>query len=247
MPNDWFQFKQFKIHQDKCAMKVSTDACIQGAWAAKQLKVLYPDSHPDVLDIGTGTGLLSLMLAQTLPTAHIIAIEINEAAYLQASSNFDDTDFGKQIQASHTSLKTFVEQPSNKGKYHFIICNPPFFQNHLESTEKARNDARHSQSLSKEELAIAATELLHSGGQFCVMFPASEWENWMKTAKQNGLHLNHSLHVKPKPDQASNRIIGIFSKQSSFDTPITALVIYNSERQYTTEMQHLLKDFYLAF
>lgn len=228
-------------------MKVSTDACIQGAWAAKKLNLLYPDNHPNVLDIGTGTGLLSLMLAQTLPTAHVTAIEINEDAYLQAISNFRGTDWEKQIQASHTSLETFTQQPSNEGKYNFIICNPPFFQNHLESTEKARNDARHSQSLSKTELAIAVTKLLYFSGQFCVMFPASEWENWIKTAKQNNLYLHHSLHVKPKPDQASNRIIGIFSKQLFSDSSTEELIIYNSEKQYTAEMQYLLKNFYLAF
>lgn len=227
-------------------MKVSTDACIQGAWAAGQLKLLS-NLQPQILDIGTGTGLLSLMLAQSLPTAHFDAIEINEAAFLQAITNFGNTDWENQIHTYHTSLETFLKQPLHEGKYNFIICNPPFFQNHLESAEKARNDARHSQSLSKTELAMAVVKLLQPNGAFCVMFPSSEWENWMKTAKKNCLYLHHSLHVKPKPDSNSNRIIGTFSKYPASKTIEKELIIYNSEKQYTKEMQHLLKDFYLAF
>lgn len=225
-------------------MKVSTDACIQGAWAAKQLQ-LHTDITTTILDIGTGTGLLTLMLAQALPAAHFDAIEINEDACQQAKVNFENADWNTAFKTHPTSLTAFVQQSSHL--YDFIICNPPFFQNHLESGIKARNDARHSQSLSKEELAESMFQLLQPEGQCCIMFPATEWENWIKIANKNNLFLQASLDVKPKPQQAPNRIIGILGKQKMQLPAHEELIIYTAEKQYSIKMRKLLKEYYLAF
>jgi tRNA1Val (adenine37-N6)-methyltransferase len=246
MPNDWFQFKQFRIWQDQCAMKVSTDACIQGAWAAAQ----WSHTHmlqPRILDIGTGTGLLSLMLAQALSGALFDAVEINEGAYLQAVSNFKASIWKQQLHTFHASLAAFRQTVSLLAKYDCIVCNPPFFNNHLESQDKARNDARHGQSLSKQELAEAVIQLLAIEGQFCIMFPASEWDAWLKTSAQAGLFLVRYLTVQPKPASSPNRIIGIFSKQKPKEILSESLTIYIAEKQYSPEMMALLKDYYLAF
>lgn len=225
-------------------MKVSTDACIQGAWAAVQLRLLSIDTAK-VLDIGTGTGLLTLMVAQALPNAFYDAVEINEDAYQQASANFQTSEWAEQINTIHTSLADFPIDPPYQ--YDFIICNPPFFQNHLESSAKARNDARHSQSLSKTELAESVSKLLKDDGRFCVLFPTSEWENWLRIAEQAGLFLQYSLSVKPKPAHASNRMLGIFGKEKLDYINTQELIIYVAEKMYSAEMQDLLRDYYLAF
>jgi len=246
MPNDWFQFKQFIIRQDKCAMKVSTDACIQGAWAAKEWHQVAK-AGCRILDIGAGTGLLTLMLAQAMPDAHSDAIEINEDAYLQAVSNFEAADWTQHLNALHASLADFVSVAENAAKYDLIICNPPFFHNHLESQSKARNDARHSQSLSKEELATALSRLLKDNGVCCVMFPETEWGNWLHIARAKELHLSKQLNVSPTPTSGPNRIIGLISKKE-IKVPIEdKLIIYNTDKSYTEAMKLLLKDYYLAF
>lgn len=246
MPNDWFQFKQFKIHQDKCAMKVSTDACIQGAWAAQEFSRKIKDDCR-ILDIGTGTGLLSLMIAQALPQAHIDAIEINEDAFLQAGSNFEQSPWKQQLKAHRTSLTDFTAFKGNKAAYDCVICNPPFFQAHLESQTKARNDARHSQALSKDELAQSAAALLKDDGLFCVMYPATEWDKWLNVATQHGLHNLHPLNVRPNALVQPNRIIGLFSKRAGMPLPAHELIIYEADKSYTHDMKLLLKDYYLAF
>lgn len=246
MPNDWFQFKQFTIHQDKCAMKVSTDACIQGAWAAVEFaKTRKPE--PRVLDIGTGTGLLTLMIAQALPDAHLDAIEINEAAYEQAVSNFEASDWNQNLNAFHSSLSDFADSSGNIAKYDFIICNPPFFQNHLESPSKARNDARHSQSLSKKELVDKVVGLLKDDGVFCVMFPETEWGNWLDIATKNGLYISRQLTVSPNKNLKPNRIIGLMAKNRKTESSVIHFLIYDTERNYTENMKKLLRDYYLAF
>jgi len=246
MANDWFQFKQFRVSQDLCAMKVSTDACIQGAWAAQRLYQL-PVAAPRVLDIGTGTGLLTLMLAQAVPSGSYDAIEINGQAYRQAVANFGQSRWKNALRTFHASLSVFTEAAINHGIYHFIICNPPFFHKHLESQAKARNDARHSQSLGKPELATAIAQLLAPSGKSCVLFPASEWGHWLEQAAAQGLYPDEVLYVRPKPGHAANRVIGIFSKEAKRPPSTSELVIYKTEKQYTPQMRSLLQDYYLAF
>ncbi|MGN6568280.1 MAG: tRNA1(Val) (adenine(37)-N6)-methyltransferase, partial [Flavipsychrobacter sp.] len=142
MSNQYFQFKQFRIEQDKCAMKVSTDACIQGAWTP------IHDHVRHVLDIGTGTGLLSLMLAQRDPRMHIDAVELDEQAATQAKENIVSSPFSERIDIIHGDAK---EYQANQ-QYDLIICNPPFFQNSLLGDNSKRNTARHTLSFSYEDL-----------------------------------------------------------------------------------------------
>lgn len=227
-------------------MKVSTDACIQGAWAAAEFaKIKKPEAR--VLDIGTGTGLLTLMMAQALRDAQFDAIEINKDAYEQAVYNFEISDWKRNLNAIHTSLSDFTASSGNIAKYDFIICNPPFFQNHLESQSKARNDARHSQSLSKEALANAVVELLKEEGIFCVMFPETEWDSWVKTAREKGLYILKQLTVSPAITSKPNRIIGLMKKGRRGVSEVIHFQIYDAERNYTESMKILLRDYYLAF
>jgi tRNA1Val (adenine37-N6)-methyltransferase len=225
-------------------MKVSTDACIQGAWAAAEFAALQKQGAK-VLDIGTGPGLLALMTAQSLANAGFDAVEINEDAYFQAVSNFEASDWGQRLKAHHMSLSDFVNLSGSIAKYDFIICNPPFFHNHLESGSKARNDARHSQSLSKKDLANAVSALLKREGVFCVMFPATEWNNCLEAIKETDLHVYKQLTVRPSATSNPNRVIGLISKEKTEAATEKGFTIYDADKKYTEEMALLLKEYYL--
>jgi tRNA1Val (adenine37-N6)-methyltransferase len=243
MPNDWFQFKQFAIQQDRCAMKVSTDACIQGAWAAGQLYKTGAQA-PSVLDIGTGTGLLSLMLAQLNSGAAFDAIELNKDAARQAAENFSASPWSNRFNLHHTSLADFYASYTGK-QYDFIVCNPPFFHNQLQAPGQARNVARHSISLGKEELAGTAAGLLKATGRLCVMYPASEWADWEKTAVLHGLYPQAVLAVQPNSAAAPNRMIGLFGKEKESLIAKEQLVIYEQDKGYTPAFARLLQPYYL--
>lgn len=241
MANNWFQFKEFKIQQDKCGMKVSTDACIQGANAANFL--LQKPELKSVLDIGTGTGLLSLMLVQKRNDLIIDALEIEQNSFEQAQDNFKDSRWNSQLTVHHCAVQNWGK---NQGlKYDFIICNPPFFQNHLQSEQEDRNTARHNVSLSSEELIKQVNVNLKDSGIFCLLFPKTGWEQFADLAKRNGLFISKLIFIQPKPHLECNRIIAFFSKAESAEINQKTLTIYKMEKEYTEEFKELLKDYYL--
>lgn len=176
MSNHYFQFKQFTIHQDKCAMKVSTDACIQGAWTPIANDVV------DVLDIGTGTGLLSLMLAQRNSSIHIDAIELDADAAIQAKENASASPWADRVQMMQGDVTThqFTKQ------YDMVICNPPFFNNSLLGDDAQRNSVRHTISLSYDALLAVLQNVLKPTGYAAVLLPAAEHEIWQNLLLKNG-------------------------------------------------------------
>jgi tRNA1Val (adenine37-N6)-methyltransferase len=160
MSNNYFQFKQFKIEQENCAMKVCTDSCLFGAW-------LQPTENvTSILDIGTGTGLLSLMLAQK-STAQIHAIEIDKNAYLQANENFDNSVWKDRLHVHLGDIKSF----NFPNTFDFIITNPPFFKNEVESEMHTEKIAKHSLHLNLTELLSAIHRLLSDSGKFAILLP----------------------------------------------------------------------------
>jgi tRNA1Val (adenine37-N6)-methyltransferase len=243
MANDYFQFKQFRILQEHCAMKVSTDACIQGAWAAS---ILGNSVQPRrVLDIGTGTGLLSLMLAQQHPDLNIDGLEIDPGATRQALENIKASPWPQRVKVWPVALQDFIREPAHAGAYDYIICNPPFFHNQLQSIQQQRNQARHSISLSKELLAAATVRLLRNEGICCILYPAREWEAWHHIALQHGLHLQQSLSIQPDEHKAPNRIAGIYTLYPQHRPGITYLTIRQHDGHYTPEFISLLQPYYL--
>jgi tRNA1Val (adenine37-N6)-methyltransferase len=230
-------------------MKVSTDACIQGAWASRWLQQHRHSGDVKILDIGTGTGLLSLMLLQLNPGSSMDAIELNENAFLQARKNFNSSPWSDKLVVYHHSLNDYVAKSGNgleHKQYHFIICNPPFFHNHLQAQQKARNDARHSISLSKADLAHAVSILLDAKGFFCVMYPCTEWNDWLQVGKDHDLYALSTIEVRPKAKMQPNRVIGLFAKKNNQPSETETLVIYEEDKNYTEQFKALLQPYYLA-
>ena len=235
MPNPYFSFKKFTIYQDKCAMKVGIDGVLLGVWASLE-------NADNILDIGTGTGLIALMLAQR-SNSIIDAIEIEPNAVIQATENANNSPWSNQIQVMQISLQAFAEI-ANK-QYDLIVSNPPYFNNSLKAPSESRTAARHTDSLTHEELIENAIKLLKPEGRICLILPVNEGLRCVDFAKKNGLHCAKKVTVFPKPNAAAKRLLLEFSlipvqKESS------ELVIEAVERhQYSPEFSLLAKDFYL--
>lgn len=232
--NNYFQFKQFRIDQDDCAMKVSTDACLFGAWAPVMKFVTT------VLDIGAGTGLLSLMLAQKNKNICIDAIELNLKASQQANINFTASPWSNRLKVIHTDVKDFVKEH----KYEMIICNPPFFQNSLLGPDNNRNIARHTSQLEYSDIIKAMEMYLTGNGYAAILLPAAEHKVWQKLLMISGWYVNMEVRVRPLPHKPVNRIMSICSKQD-IPNDIREVCIYSEQGKYSDEFIALLKPFYL--
>ncbi len=234
MPNHYFQFKEFTINQDKCGMKVCTDACILGAYA-------NAENARDILDIGTGTGLLSLMLAQR-HEAIITAVEIDGNAYLQASDNINNSPWSKQIKPYHTNIQHFTND--SKEQFDFIISNPPFYQNHLQSNTPSKNTAHHTTSLSQKDLLSCVDKLLTYKGEFVVLLPKIQSEQLEKIASDYQLFVAEKLLIRDRVASENIKIITTYKRKKT--NPITnELIIKMDDGGYSAGFITLLKDYYL--
>ncbi|MCU0326903.1 MAG: methyltransferase [Spirosomaceae bacterium] len=236
--NQHFRFKQFTINQDKCAMKVCTDACILGAF----VDVINADK---ILDIGAGTGLLSLMIAQRT-NAPIEAVEIDEDAYNQAIENVANTPFTNQIKVYKTRIQEFTRDLFRS--YSLIVSNPPFYQNSLQSPDNQTNKALHNTELSFEELADCVAKLLDVKGRFFVLLPYSETQKFVEIAKTYGLFVNHQLHIRHDENKPIFRVVSTFTSDSNSELMIDELKIWQENgKVYDQKFRELLKDYYLIF
>jgi tRNA1Val (adenine37-N6)-methyltransferase len=215
-------------------MKVSTDACIQGAWTP------LPEGPLRVLDIGTGTGLLSLMVAQRNPAAAIDAIEIDAAAALQARENVGNSPFAGQICIHHADARRFT--PS--AQYDLIICNPPFFKNSLRGPDNERNAARHNLFLQYEDIVRILLRYLDDNGCASLMWPVAEMEQWCAVAAASGLKICSDLHIRDRETAAAHRRVGLFSRQCT-SSQKKELVIKDPSGNYTDAFRQLMTPFYL--
>ena len=232
--NSYFQFKQFKIEQGGCAMKVGTDGVLLGAWTEVENK-------RQVLDIGTGSGLIALMIAQRNADAAITGIDIEDGAYNQAKENAADSPWNKRIEIVKTSLQNFTPD----SKFDLIVCNPPYFTNSLKNPVESRSIARHSDSLPLEELASNVCRLLHSGGTFAVILPVEESEKLKDIGIGHGLFAKRICKVIPKTGADVKRIMTEYTTLKT-DTKEEVLQIENETRhEYTNEFKAITKDFYL--
>ncbi len=253
MPNPYFQFKQFTIYHDRCAMKVTTDACLFGAWVAKEisesivndLPLTNNDQRPTInsqrsLDIGTGTGLLSLMVAQKNSHIAIDAVEIDEQAAAQASENVQASLFASTIAVHHSDIVDW-----EKGEYDIIISNPPFYENEIPSSQKGKNVAHHGEGLRLEKLFKLIQEKLGDAGQFYLLLPYKRRHDIEKLLQQTGLYLEQAVIVHPTVQNAPFRFMLKGSKQPTTFNLTNTLAVYDEAKMYTPGFVSLLKDYYL--
>ena len=231
-----FRFKKFTITQDRCAMKVGTDGVLLGAWCPI-------DNNPfSILDIGAGTGILSLILAQRSNAFQIDAIEIDEDAYEQCVENFESSPWGDKLFCFHAGLDEFMEEPEED--YDIIISNPPFYTEDYKTENEQRDLARFSDALPFKDLVEAVNLLLSENGIFAVIIPFKEEEKFIALAKDFELHPFKITRVKGTPTTEIKRSLLAFSKTQK-QTLIDELIIETARHQYTEEYIDLTKDFYL--
>ncbi len=230
-----FQFKKFSIEQKSSAMKVGTDGVLLGAWST-----IKPGA---ILDIGTGTGLIAIMMAQRIDSANIDAIEVELDAYQEALLNCQNCSWSDRINAHHTSIQNY----QSKTKYNSIVSNPPFFIDSTKAPQSDRNTARHTDQLSFADLIDSVNRLLKVHGIFSIILPITEAEHFIDLTQQKELFLNRKCTVYPNPLKPAKRILMEFSRSKKNLIEEELTIESESRHQYTKEYISLTKDFYLKF
>ncbi len=231
-----FVFKQFTIHQDKCAMKVGTDGVLLGAWASLEHR------PTTILDIGAGTGLIALQLAQRSAAETIDAIELDDTAYEQCVSNFETSPWSDRLSCYHAGFDEFVDEIDDT--YDLIVSNPPFYSEDVTTGDESRDQARQNSSLPFEELVEGVSKLLNSDGIFAVIIPFKEENFFTVLAKNFGLFPNRITRVKGNPKAEIKRSLLEFGF-SKVEPSIKELTIERERHQYTKEYIELTQVFYL--
>ena len=257
--NPGFQFKQFYVRHDRCAMKVGTDGVLLGCWAPPPPLPSPQGRETRILDIGTGSGLIALMLAQRLAAPpphpsppgrekgfHIDAIDIDEAAVEQAAENFAASPWADRLHAYHSSLQEWQNHsvPSLVGRvrerlYDLIVSNPPYFQNSLKNPDKARQTARHTDTLSYNELFLHSVRILTENGILALVLPAEAEQEICSLAAQHSLYLTHITRVYSKESKPARRILLSFEKPKFRNTDIST---YRSSENPFSEDTLVLED-----
>lgn len=237
MSNDYFQFKQFIVHQQKAAMKVCTDACLFGAWVGKMISVNNFTIDAKALDIGTGTGLLSLMLAQQFPGT-IDAIDIDNGAATQAAENVAGSKWNDRISVHESSLEDW-----DNNQYNLIICNPPFYEQDLKSPDIQRNLALHDSGLTLGTLWENIMRCLLPEGLFAVLLPYHRLTECLQFAGTHGFYLHKMVTVKQTEKHSPFRVMLLFGRENKVTVQESMLI--KKEAAYSSEFIALLKDYYL--
>lgn len=235
---DFFEFKQFTIDQRNAGMKVGTDCDLLGTLA---------DGGKRILDIGTGTGVLSLMMAQRFPEAQITAIEIDDNAVIDATANFSASKFGERITIIHQSFQDFVKQPKDGDSSHFdcIICNPPYFDRSLENKDLSRLRARHTSSLPFSVLIEGAYSLLEDGGVFSVCIPPEVLSDFTSLCIIEGFWLDKIYRIKSIPEKEPKRYVLVHKKGRVFEKTDLTYCMRNSDKSRSEWYKDLMKDFHV--
>jgi tRNA1Val (adenine37-N6)-methyltransferase len=236
--NSYFQFKQFRIVQERSAMKVGMDGVLLGTWA----DVSGADR---ILDIGTGTGLITLMLAQKNASAQIDAIEIEQEACEEAIFNVQQSNWGTRINVYCQSFQEFGAETENQ--YDLIVSNPPFFSNGVKAPVENRAQARHADALPLDFLISGAANLLQENGRIALVLPAEQLQEVENLTKKSGLFLSRLCRVKPNPIKPDFRILVEMTNKSTTLQEENLMIEFEKHHDYTPEYRALTRDFYLKF
>lgn len=231
-----FKFKEFEIHQDRCAMKIGTDGVLLGAWVSLE------NEPSNILDIGAGTGIITLQLAQRSKAETIDAVEIDDDAYEQCTENLENSPWGDRVFCYHTSVQEFAIEIEEK--YDLIITNPPFYSEDYKTESKARDIARFNDALSFEHLIASVGKLLSEEGIFALIIPRKEEDNFIELASEVGLSPERICRVRGTQNSEVKRSMIALSFRST-KAIFEELIIETSRHEYTEEYIKLVKDFYL--
>jgi len=231
-----FQFKQFTVQQDRCAMKIGTDGVLLGAWTSLEHQ---PES---ILDIGAGTGVIALQMAQRSFASTIDAVELDDSAYEQCSENFEASPWGDRLFCYHATIQEFASEIEEE--YDLIVSNPPFYSEDYKTEDSARDQARFTDSLPFQHLAVCAAHLLSENGVFSLVLPRKEESDFIELAATVGLYPQRICRVRGSEASEEKRSMMEFGfKNKTWNTE--TLVIEISRHEYTTKYRELVKDFYL--
>jgi len=233
-----FRFKQFQVDQQGCAMKINTDGVILGAISGFAADAV----NYRALDIGTGTGVIAMMMAQRYDSAVIDAVEIDESAAQAAGRNFTASPFSDRLAVLHNDIAAF----ESANCYDLIVSNPPYFVNDLKSFEKRKSIARHAEDSFFESLVIKSSELLSANGLLWLILPVKQADLVLSLAGSSGLYLNSVVNIQSDVSKPVIRKVICLSKHVELLKEET-FYIYESEKVYTDAYRKLLKDFFLAF
>jgi tRNA1Val (adenine37-N6)-methyltransferase len=234
MSETTFRFRQFTIHQDKCAMKVGTDAVLLGAW-------VNPNGSHKILDIGTGTGIIALMIAQK-SKGIIHAVDIDEGSYLQSRENFRISPWFDRLLPFHISFQDFSATAVTR--YDLIVSNPPYFHHASKPQQELRSQARHHDQLTFEDLILGTKKILSQDGKLCVILPIREGMEFMDLAMRNGLFCQRMLKVKTKQDKPEKRVLMEFTQRFGVMEE-SSIVIHDAIDQFSVEYRKMTGEYYL--
>ena len=232
-----FRFKKFDVQQEKSAMKVNTDSVLLGSW-------VRVENRNKILDVGTGTGLIALMMAQRTEQAIIHGVEIEEGAYEEAKQNFAQASWSNRLVAFKSPIQEFDHEMA---PYDLIVCNPPFFTGGTLSENQKRSSVRHTVKLPNNELLRSVRRLLSKDGRFAVVLPYIEGLRFVEMAKTYGFCLFRQAEVRPRADRNVNRLLIEFGLHKCESLETTKIAIYKSDdsREYTSAYMELTSAFYL--
>ncbi|MBQ9637010.1 MAG: methyltransferase [Prevotella sp.] len=232
MSSSKFDFQQFSVSQERCAMKVGTDGVLLGAWA---------EGGKRILDVGTGTGLIVLMMAQRFPDASVVGIDIDPVACLQARENVLASPFGGRVGVACTSLQDYRDQEV----FDCIVSNPPFFENSLKNPDGRRATARHTDTLSFADLFGGVSRLLSEDGVFSAVIPSEVLERFCSNAYLSGLYISRQYDVKTTPRKPVKRCLVAFRKRRPSDFERCEVCLQNTDGSRSAWYSALTRGFYL--
>ena len=235
MANSWFNFKQFSVAQENAAFKVGTDSCLLASWI--DLGQVY-----SILDVGTGSGVIALMLAQR-SNAKIIGIDSDAQSSNQAQCNFERSPWSDRMHSIHQSLESFAD--STTKVFDLIVSNPPYFVRSTKNYNHQVTNARHEGNLTLESLFQHSKKMLTKNGRLALVLPHDRYDDLLHAASENQFNLQKSLFIRPYAEKAFNRVIVTLSKSTTTTPTSTEMHLYQEINRYSSEAIQLLKPYYL--
>lgn len=234
-----FEMKRFSVGHDMCAMRVNTDGCLLGAMAGE---ALASDQVQHILDIGTGSGVIALQLAQRFENAYVDGVEIHGPSAKQAADNFKSSPFNGRMVCYHEPLQEFELNVL----YDLIVTNPPYFESGPTKADQGVASARHALTLDFKSLIEHTSKLLKDSGEFWCILPVDRSDSLIEEAIEEGLFPSQIIQIKPGGDRKPNRVILGFKKLKSCEPKRSELVLYDKAKEYTHEAREVLEPFYAS-